>query len=1025
MYFLATRVIYKYITCTGSDNLSVEELNHFAFGQDLPPKLDDDWFPYESKAMFLLDILDNLPRNRLSDSVLKMIIWMLQELGVRDVPSLYAFRKMQNRIRGHGGVPTHPYISPIGNHYFMNDIPTMIAHDWSNPKTRPHIQIYPEISNGPISEFWHAQKLLHDIDPTLLTPMYVRGVQHFYIHEPAQLFTGNFVIPLRWIIYQKVLHAQAYSVTVNSQTNEARISTKESDMQMISVTSLKFNYLDLVTSNRLPKFNSKFHKLFYLDIFSDYLDSPTILQMPNPLRQLAEGEPLYSSFVDLFGDDVSGNRSKSWNKHNNIYMSHRNLPRAMLQQEYHIHFVSTSPHASVTEQGGAVKEQIEKTQHTPIRVWDPLDARYIRFRVIPNAKPGDNPMQNEECSHMLGNSNSFCRKCYTGGSKAEKISDDGYHSLFLPGRPRFATETLREIIRQVSKACTGVEKHVKDRQTSTGVKDIFTQVWIDRLISQARSLKASGNSDQDVYSQLMDWVSEHYDQVFSANLRLNGFDANKDTPVELLHTILLGIVKYVWYSTHTSWSPSAKTLYSQRLQATDIHGLSIPPIRANYIMQFANSLIGRQLKIVAQVSVFHVHDLVSPEIFSIWKAVGFLTALLWLPEIDNTDQYVMDLQQAADNVLDLFALYEPSKIIDKFKLHLLTHLTDDVVRFGPLLGESTEVYECYNAIFRMCSIYSNHLAPSRDIAKQLAGLEDIKHRILGGWWSDTNQNWVQAGAGVRNYLAKHSSLQKIFGWTTRTAYLEPIPRNTDGSQNKTATHPNKLWQETAASQSINADSINLSPTQQWFMCKSVIISSGDRCLLGSWVLAHDIQNNQMAPANIYGRIIEIISDIHGQCSLITLQKFELASDRHPLYDMPKLYQRFSEQLTIVLSAESVQFTFNVQHDCQKAGCTTSGSRPLVQERAQTSRFEAYIEHTQDTNIPDEYIINLHALHNAHLIRRHLPRHLTIPNPLYSSSQARCAEHNKLANQLRVNMEVAAKRKRARADTTSVQAGMYL
>jgi hypothetical protein len=72
--------------------------------------------------MFLLDVLDNLPRLRLSGSQLKMILWIMRECGAKSVPSFQAFRKMQGHLRGLCGTPSEEQTSSLGNRFYINNI---------------------------------------------------------------------------------------------------------------------------------------------------------------------------------------------------------------------------------------------------------------------------------------------------------------------------------------------------------------------------------------------------------------------------------------------------------------------------------------------------------------------------------------------------------------------------------------------------------------------------------------------------------------------------------------------------------------------------------------------------------------------------------------------------------------------------------------------------------------------------------------------------------------------------------------
>ncbi|KAI0684053.1 hypothetical protein BC835DRAFT_1244709, partial [Cytidiella melzeri] len=150
------------------------------------------------------DILYNSPRHRISNAQMSMFLWVLKEMNVPETPSLYEFIKIQGTLRRCNGVVTHQYKLAHGNNYYQNDVGTIVAQDYMNPLVCPEIRHYPEIPDGPVSELWHSHRFWKEMDPDMLTPMYVaaNGIQHYYVGELAQLRTDELVLPIRWIMFQ-------------------------------------------------------------------------------------------------------------------------------------------------------------------------------------------------------------------------------------------------------------------------------------------------------------------------------------------------------------------------------------------------------------------------------------------------------------------------------------------------------------------------------------------------------------------------------------------------------------------------------------------------------------------------------------------------------------------------------------------------------------------------------------------------------------------------------------------------------
>jgi hypothetical protein len=147
-------------------------------------------------------------------------------------------------------------------------------------------------------------------------------------------------------------------------------------------------------------------------------------------------------------------------------------------------------------------------------------------------------MQSEISSHIGGKGNFFCRKCEAGGTEKDKETNECFHSLFAvspsrphhhvtltyyqPGVARSKEKIIVELKKQVKLACAGVAKHVEDAQRATGVKDAYTQHWIEYLFEQYKQKKSEGQRPKDIESQLVQWTLDNEDKIYSGFLTLQG-----------------------------------------------------------------------------------------------------------------------------------------------------------------------------------------------------------------------------------------------------------------------------------------------------------------------------------------------------------------------------------------------------------------------------------------------------------------------------------------------------------------------
>ncbi|KAJ6579355.1 hypothetical protein B0H10DRAFT_2198743 [Mycena sp. CBHHK59/15] len=359
-----------------------------------------------------------------------------------------------------------------------------------------------------------------------LTPSILIGVKRFYIHEIAELADGRWVIPALWISYKGKTHADCHLVTRG--VDPCSVMSVAPGLIRIALTEFSSNHEELVFKGQsfLQVSIHAYYEIAQLSLTSQMVDTDSCQafakHIPNVCRSIDDGEDLFTVWMPFWADDVSGARSKQYQKHINVYTTNANLPGQLLQQEYFVRFVSTSPNAGALEQLKVVTEQVKSTHIKPVRCYNAETGRPCGVRLNAPDGPADNPQQAEESSHIGHQGNYFCRFCKVGGSKEEKESPEGYHAFYAAGAPRNIDEIKLCVLEQLRLATRGIASHVEALQTSTGTKDKIAQHWIEILIAKSREMQAADpqQSVDQISEELLVWLGKEMDQPYNPLLDL-------------------------------------------------------------------------------------------------------------------------------------------------------------------------------------------------------------------------------------------------------------------------------------------------------------------------------------------------------------------------------------------------------------------------------------------------------------------------------------------------------------------------
>ncbi|KAH9821027.1 hypothetical protein DFH28DRAFT_923470 [Melampsora americana] len=765
-----------------STDESEDEASEEALEEELRSgKIQDaiDWFPFKKKEHVLALLLMGSARGLLSREQYERCRLVFRLCDV-SLPDWGVLRALISRMKERVGLELSERMSPDGKPLFGLKVETIIrqvavgltllcVQELANPMISPHIVFLPEEPmESPVTRFSQCQKWREAYAPDLRVQMIATKERHFYIYEPVQLVSQQLVVPMFFFQRNGTILARCMPATVVADPGDSAyhkvIVSEDPPFDSPDFFTIKcddfWKTFDEIELYRGCTLKSKSRDQLYYRSPMGVASHP----IENQWRQKAQGKVIRHVPITLYSDDTSGNVSKKWNKHMSLYFTLSGLSPAFTNQEFNIHFLATSNCASALDLLDKVVDDINDLAVNGMVAYDHTLGEDVLAMVVVLCHLGDSPMH-AEISNTLNPANTLtpCRMCDLQVKKmVDKQTakylrdflglDENYRQAHLAKRDWSETKRLSHQIWKTAQnkySKTLVENMIRDY----GVRDTMSDYFI-KMVQKAHDSRPP----EVVEGICKDLDADLGERIFNPMLRLKGFDGHADTPVETLHVVLLGITKYLFRDLMKGL-PSTKigspcyNDISARWRSFNTKGLNIPPINPNTLIQFYQSLVGKDFRTVLQTVPFVVFDHIPPEKRHVWTSLCLLGSYIFQTEIPDMERYLNELEIIIDSFLHLLISLS-AQWVNKPKFHMLVHLKQSIRRFGPACLFATEKFESFNGVLRQASVHSNSLSPGRDIANTFTTRAMMRMFICASSFFDKDlQCRVVPGVNLRTLFA--------------------------------------------------------------------------------------------------------------------------------------------------------------------------------------------------------------------------------------------------------------------------------